>query len=181
MKSKIITISAISAGLVAICLALGIYVEFIDVFALIISSAFVIMPLYLNSFKGSVMAYLVGGILGLIFGWFNFLYSFVFPAYFIFFGLYPIFACYFRTKKLKKIVTISIGLIWCIAVFYGIFFYYTLVMGYDMSDIPLNLSWLKENILYFIGAFGVLFYFVYDRFIYVMFALINKYLGKIIK
>ena len=181
MKSKVITVSAISAGLVAICLAVGIYVGFADVFMLILSSVFVILPLYVDSYKGCLMAYLAGGILGLIFGWFNFISSFVFPSYFVFFGIYPIVGCFLREKMVKKYIRITAGLLWCVAAFYGIYFYYTFIMGLDFNDFPEYLAWINDYILYAVGVFAVVFYFVYDRFIILIRALIDRYLGKIIK
>ena len=181
MKSRIITVSAISAGLVAISLAIGIYLGFADVFALIISSVFVILPLYLKSYKGAILTYLVGGVLGLIFGWFNFLYSFVFPAYFAFFGIYPIVNCFLKEKNVKKYISIIVGLVWCVAAFYGIYFYYTLVMGLDFNDLPSYMEWISDFIVYAVGVFAVVFYFVYDRFLTVVKSIIDRYLGKIIK
>ena len=181
MKSRAITVSAISAGLVAISLAIGIYLGFADVFALIISSVFVILPLYLKSYKGAILTYLVGGVLGLIFGWFNFLYSFVFPAYFAFFGIYPIVNCFLKEKNVKKYISIIVGLVWCVAAFYGIYFYYTLVMGLDFNDLPSYLEWVSDFIVYTVGIFGVVFYFVYDRFLTVVKGIMDRYLGKIIK
>ena len=181
MKSRVVTVSAISAGLTAICLTLGIYVNVIDVFALILSSAFVILPLYVKSYKGCIMSYLAGGTLGLIFGQFNFLYSFIFPAYFVFFGIYPILSCFLREKKVKRYVYYIIGLIWCIAVFYGMYFYYTGIMGLDFNDIPNFLWWIKDYIIYAVGVIGAVFYFIYDRFILVIRIVIERYLGKTIK
>lgn len=181
MKTRVITVSAISAGLVAICLALGIYVELVDVMSLVLSSVFVILPLYLKSFKGAVLAYLVGGVLGLIFGWFNFVYSFVFPAYFAFFGLFPIVSCFLREKRVNKYAFHAIGLLWTVAAFYGFYFYYTFVMGLDFNDLPDFLLWTKDYLLYVVGLFGVVFYFIYVRFILVVKMLIDRYMGKIIK
>ena len=181
MKSRAITVSAISAGLVAISLAVGIYLGFADVFALIISSVFVILPLYLKSYKGAILTYLAGGVLGLIFGWFNFLYSFVFPAYFAFFGIYPIVNCFLKEKNVKKYISIIVGLVWCVTAFYGIYFYYTKVMGLDFNDLPSYMEWIADYIVYAVGVFGVMFYFVYDRFLTVVKSIIDRYLGKIIK
>ena len=181
MKSRVVTVSAISAGLVAISLAIGIYLGFADVFALIISSVFVILPLYLKSYKGAILTYLVGGVLGLIFGWFNFLYSFVFPAYFAFFGIYPIVNCFLKEKNVKKYISIIVGLVWCVAAFYGIYFYYTKVMGLDFNDLPSYLEWVSDFIVYAVGIFSLVFYFVYDRFLTVVKGIMDRYLGKIIK
>ncbi len=181
MKSRVITVSAISAGLVAICLTVGIYINLVDVFSLILSSVLVIFPLYLKSYKGSLMAYLVGGLLGLIFGWFNFVYSFVFPAYFAFFGIYPIVNCFFKDKQVKRYISHLVGLVWCVATFYGIYFYYTMVMNLDFSNLPDYLSWINDYIIYAVGVLGLIFYFIYDRFITIIRTLIDRYLGKIIK
>lgn len=181
MKSRVITVSAISAGFVAICLALGVYVEFVDLFALVISSAFVILPLYVKSYKGCIMSYLAGGVLGIVFGRFNFLYSFVFPAYFAFFGLYPVISCFLRDKKLKKPLYYCIGAIWCVAAFYGLYFYYTRIMGLDFNDLPHFLLWMKDYAVYAVAVIALAFYFVYDRYVFLMRALIDRYLGKIIK
>ena len=109
------------------------------------------------------------------------MYSFVFPAYFAFFGLYPIISCFLKDKKVKKFVSVIIGLLWNIAAFYGLYFYYTAVMGLNFADLPHYLSWLNDYILYAVGVFGLIFYFVYDRFIVVIRMLIDRYLGKIIK
>ena len=112
MKSKLITVSAISSALVAISLTIGAYFEVADLFSLVIASAFVIMPLYFNSKKASILTYLVGGVIALILSGFNFAYSLVFPSYFAFFGVFPIL---FNTLNEKKDITplkVIIGLIW---------------------------------------------------------------------
>ena len=181
MKSRIITVSAISAGFIAICLAVGIYVEVVDLFSLVLTSVFVILPLYLKSYKGAILSYLAGGVLGLIIGWFNFVYSIVYPAYFAFFGLFPIVACFLKEKRINKFAYHAIGLIWCVAAIYGLYFYYTLVMGLDFENLPHYLIWIKDYLIYFIGVLGVAFYFVYERFVAVAKALIDRYMGKIIK
>lgn len=180
MKSKIIAISAISAGLAAICLTVGIYVEMADMFALIMASSFVILPLYYKSYKGCVLAVLAGGVIAMIFGGFNFL-SLVIPSFFFFFGFYPVLASFLREKQIKKPLYFLIGIAWCVIYFYGAYFYYIGIMGMSFSDFPDWLSWINDNILYFLGAFGIIFYFIYDRFITVVRLLEDKFLSKIIK
>ena len=86
MKSKLITISAISSALITIVLTIGAYIEVADLLALVVATIFVALPLYFNSYIASILSFLAGGILALIFSGFNFL-SVVFPAYFGFFGL----------------------------------------------------------------------------------------------
>lgn len=178
MKSKIISISAISASLVALCLTLGSYVTFVDVFCTIIASVFVILPLYYKSFKGCFLTYLAGGLVATLACLPSLTYSFVLPAYFIFFGLFPIVKNLLAYKGVNKIVSIFIGLIWCVLALYGIYFYYVLVLGLNLSDLPF---FIEKYILIFIGVFSIIFYFIYDRFIFVVKLVIDRYLKKIIK
>ena len=89
MKSKVIALSAISAGFIAISLTAGAYIDLIDLITVIAASIFVILPLYYNSYAGCFMANAAGGILAFLFSGFN-IFSVVFPAYFAFFGIYPI-------------------------------------------------------------------------------------------
>ena len=177
MKSKLISISAISAGFSAIVLTIGAYFEMADLFCLVIASVFVLMPLYFNSFMGSFLSFLAGGIIALIFSGFNFL-SLVFPSYFLFFGAYPILAWFLRSKKVSEKVIFIIGLIWSVAFFYGGYFYYTAVMKVSLSDLP---AFLANNILYFLPVVALIFYFVYHKFIFVIKFWLDKYLKRIVK
>ena len=115
MKSKIISLSAVSAAFTAIALTVGAYFEFADVFALVISSVFVILPIYLKSYKGSLLAYLAGGIIAFLCSGFNIL-SLVFPAYFLFFGIYPIIKTKLIETNFNKYVGFVFGLIWFIII-----------------------------------------------------------------
>lgn len=180
MKSKIISISAISAGLTAITLTIGAYIEFTDLFALVVSSVFVILPLYFNSYKGSLLCFLAGGVIAFLFSGFNFL-SLVFPSYFLFFGIYPILAIFARQKNFNKTLRLIIGLIWCVAFFYGAYFYYFGVMGMNVGTYPAWASIVFENLLIFVGIFAVIFYFIYDRYIFVLKKFSDRYLYKILK
>ncbi len=177
MKSKVITLSAVSAALTALCLTIGVYMEIADIFCVICSSVFVLLPLYYNSYKGCFLVALAGGVLALFFSWFNFL-NIVFPTFFVFFGIYPIVRCYMRDKKFNKILGYIIGAIWCVAVVYGAYFYYTLIIKLSLSDLP---AWFADNILIFIGVLGAIFFAVYDRFIYVLRIFSYNTLCRIIK
>ena len=61
---------------------------------------------------------------------------------------------------------------------YGIYFYYVNIMHGIIEGLP---EWLIDNVLYFVGAIGVIFFFIYDRFLVVVRIFINRYLSKIIK
>ncbi len=177
MKSKLIAISAISAGLIAIILTVGAYVEVVDLFAIVVASVFVILPLYYKSYKASFMAYLVGGVIGFMFSGFNLL-SVVFPAYFGFFGIYPIIKNLMREKNLNKVVAKIIGLVWCAIAIFGVYFYYTLVMHELFTDLP---EWVINNVYLALGALSVVFFFIYDYSIFVFRRAIERYLSRIIK
>jgi len=177
MKSKIIALSAISAGFIAIILTLGAYIEFFDLVSIVLASVFVILPLYLKSYLGAFLTYLAGGVIAFLFSGFNVM-SLVFPSYLVFFGVFPIIRCFMADKNINKWLAFFLGLIWCVGVFYGMYFYYVGVMGMTISDLP---TWITDGILYFIGLGGIVFYIIFDRFIYLARIVADRYLGRIIK
>ena len=177
MKSKVVTVSAISAALTAIALTLGAYIELVDLYAIVISSAFIILPTYYKSYKGSFLSALAGGIIAFMCSGFNIL-SIVFPAYFAFFGVFPIVRLLMQEKGFNKIWAYVIGLIWCVAIFYGGYFYYTSVMMVPLTDLPPMIS---NNILLFVGLVAAIFYVVYERSIVVFKRVVDRCLGRIIK
>ena len=176
MKSRLISLSAISSALVAIFLTIGSYIEVADLCMLVVASVFVLLPLYYNSFKASFLTFLVGGVIAIILSGFNF--ALIFPAYFLFFGLYPIVKQLIMQKRLDNTLSIVIGLVWILIAFYVCYFYYTLVLGFSVSDLPYGLN---DYVLYIVGMLAVVFYFVYDRFIFVVKFTLDKYLRKILK
>ena len=178
MNSKLISLSAISSAFVAIILTLGTYIEFIDVFTIVASSIFVTLPLYYKSFKASFLTYLVGGVIAILLSGFNFVHSIVFPAYFAFFGVYPIIQSLFNEKKINKILGVIITLIWFIGVAYGLYFYYTALMNLSLGKMPV---WIADNIYWFIALFAIVFYAVFNRFIFVTRRLCDQLLHRIIK
>lgn len=189
-KSKIIATSAVSASLVAISLTLGAYVSLLDVFSVVIASFFVILPLYVGSFKGCFLSYFVGGIIALVISGFNF-FSIVFPSYFLYFGIYPIIRLIVVKKKgndeycekeskrqIRKILIAVLGAVWTVAVFYGIYYYYTAVMNLPINDLP---EFVANNVSWLIAVVGLIFYFVFDRFVIVSKNFYENYLDRIIK
>jgi len=177
MKSKVLSLSAISASLIAVSLILGAYIELVDLFTVILSSIFILMPIYLKSYTGSLLAYLAGGFIAFICSGFNYL-SIVFPAYFAFVGVYPIVKCKMMDKCFNKYIGQILGLIWCVVVFYGVYFYYTIIMQGLFEGLPL---WIYDYLIYIVGVVGILFFFIFDKFIIVMRLFLDRYLTKIIK
>ena len=178
MKSKLIAVSAISSALISIFLTIGAYVEFVDIIAILFSSAFVIIPLYYKSYKACFLTYLAGGLLGALFSLPMLLKSIVFPAYFGFFGLCPILVWLFKDKKINNILTYILFGIWFIIIAYGIYFFYVFVMNIPINDLPKIIS---DNIYLFIFIFAILFYIVYLRFTYLLRVVEDRLLRKIIK
>ena len=182
MKSKVIAISAISAGFVALSLVAGAYISVADLVALAVSSVFVILPLYYGSYKGAFLSFLAGGAIALLCALPTITVTIVFPAYAAFFGLYPIVRLWLKEKNVNKAAVIVIGLVWCVAAVYGIYFYYTLVMGFSFAEnLPAWIAWINNYILYFLAGFGVLFYVIYDRYVIVMKSFSDRILCKVIK
>lgn len=177
MKSKVIALSSISSAIITILLTIGAYVELVDLLALVIASIFVILPLYYKSYLGSVLCFLSGGILAFLCSGFNIL-SIVFPAYFGFMGVYPIVKIKMLEKNFNRLLTIVISMLWCVAMFYATYYYYLFVIGGVFDGLP---NFFEKYLVYLVGVVGVVFYFVYDRFILVMRFMIDKYLYKIIK
>ena len=80
MKSKVVSISAISSALVAIFLSLGSYVQLLDVFCLFIASALSLLPLYKGYYKASFLTFLGGGVVSVLLSLPTFAFSFIIPA-----------------------------------------------------------------------------------------------------
>ncbi len=177
MKSKVLALSAVSAGLTAIILLIGSIIEVADLCAIVLSSTVVTLPLYLKSYKGSILCALAGGLIAFMISGFNIM-SIVFPSFIFFFGIYPIVRIFMMEKGVKKLVQYIIGCVWFIITVYGIYFYYTLIMGEIFNDLP---AIIIDNILYILAPIAVGIYFLYDRFIIVFKVFTDKYVGKIIK
>jgi len=177
MKSKLISISAISAGLTALFLTVGAYFEVVDLFMVVVTSVFVVLPLYFKSFKACFLAYLAGGTLAFMLSGFN-VFSVVFPAYFGFFGLYPIIRMLMQEKKVKKLVIYIIGVIWCVASIFGIYFLYLNLIPEFLYGLP---EWVVNNIYYIVGLLGVALYFLFDASVINMRRFTDRYLSRIIK
>lgn len=177
MKSKIISISAISSAFIAIVLTVGVYLSIADLFCLVIASVFVMLPLYYKSYLASFLSYLVGGAIAFIFSGFNF-FIVVIPAYLVFFGLYPIIKNLLEQKNINKYFRYILGLVWCEIVVFAMYFFYTEIMNLSFSDLP---AFVFNNILVFVGILGVIFYVVYERYLTTLKRIIDIYLVKFLK
>ncbi len=177
MKSKLISISAISAGFVAIFLLIGAYVEVADIFTIIIASIFVTLPLYYKSFKSCFLTFLAGGVIAFICSGLN-IYSLVFPAYFGYFGIYPIIKFILIENKVNKVISFLIGIIWCAIAFIGIYYYYITIEPGVLEGFP---TWINDYMVIAVAIIGAVFYLIYDKYLTVCRRVSDYYLKKIIK
>ena len=177
MKSKVISLSAISASLIAVVLTIGSYIEFFDLFAVVMASVFVLLPLYFGSYKGSLLASICGVIIAFLCGGLNIL-SLVFPSYILFFGFYPIVRCKLMDKRVKIIFVYIIGCIWCLLMSYAVYYYYTSIMNGVFNGLPV---WVEKYALLIVGAVGIVFYLIFDKFVVSIRRVLNVYLNRIIK
>lgn len=177
MKSKMIALSAISASFVALFLTLGSYVEIVDMIAVVVASAFIILPLCKKWYLASFLSYLAGGILAFLISGFNYL-SLVFPSYFFFFGIFPVVQKIMTDKKIKNWIVYLIGMLWSVAVSIGLYYYYTLLMGFqvDFSSI----EWLNNYAVPLVALFGVVIFFLYLHLINLWLRMAEKYIDKLI-
>ena len=81
-------------------------------------------------------------------------------------------------KNVNKWVIFVIGAIWCIACFFGIYFYCVGIMGLSFEGLP---AFVQKYILLLIPPVALVFYFVFDKFILVGKMIIDRYLSRIIK
>ena len=81
-------------------------------------------------------------------------------------------------KGINKWVVYFIGLIWCVAAVYGIYFFYVNFMLIDLSYLP---PIVNKYIHLFVGLAGVFFYVVFERYVVSVKRIIDMYLGKFIK
>ena len=176
MKSKVVSLSAISASFIAVSLIIGTYFELADLLMLAAASVFVLLPLYLKSYKGSFLAFLAGGVIALLISGFNL--ALIYPAYFGFFGIYPLLKVKMLEKRVSKALSIIIGLLWFLIISYVCYYYYVFVLGGVFEGLP---NWIEDYLIYFLGVIAIVFYFVYDRFVAVMKYNLDKYLSKIVK
>ena len=190
MKSRVIALSAISAGFCAILLTLGAFFEVIDLISVTIATVFIILPYYYGSKKGCILAGLAGGIIAMLLSGFNFI-SLVFPFYFLFtmpFTLLTVLAS--ESKFLKSGIGFLVKIIWTLAVGYFLLWYYTFVIGipitYDFTILgkTFDLSRQENIYYYFLLAYGLLlmvFFLVYDKFVVLTKKATDKILKRILK
>lgn len=189
MKSRVVALSAMAAGFVALFLTLGAYISFIDIISVIVASVFVVLPLYLESVLGSVLAFFAGGVIAFLLGGAN-VFSLVWPAYFLFFGILPILNFIAERKNFRKTLWFVIKFVWFLALCAFLVFYYTSVMDLPVEYVfsifgrEFDFSGVAGIEIIFYAVFGVLcavFFLVYNKFVQLSQAYVDKVLSRIVK
>lgn len=178
MKTKVITLSGISAALVAIVLILGVYLsEIFDIFALMFAPAFLCMPLYVDSKKGAFLSYLAGGLIAVLFTGGQ-ITNYVFFAYFLFAGIFPIVKYIAVTKRFNKVLFNVLCMIWFVAFAVGFYYYYTAFLGF-----PIEMVFNIDPKIYplIVGICSAAVYFLINGYVFSLQLIVFRLLKRIIK
>ncbi len=180
MKTRILTISALSAALATIVLIFGtVFSDLFDLVAVIIAPMVLAMPLYYNSVKGALLATLSAGFLALMLtGFGSIATNFVYGPYFLFFGFFPILKYCTLTKRWNKYLMHTICAIWFALSVVALFFFYVKLLGFGIDlIIPLDAK-LIPVVLFFVS---VPLYFVVDAYVYACQIFMFRLLKRIVK
>ena len=178
MKTRTLTLSALSASLATVVLILGtVFAEALDLFAVIIAPVILAMPLYIDSIKGSLLATLVAGILALLLTGFN-IANLLYISYFTFFGFFPIVKYYVMTRRKSKILYYLLCCLWCVLAIIGIYYFYTAFLGLGLDlIIPISPSVMP----FILAGVGVIVFFLMDAYVFATQIFMFKLLSRILK
>lgn len=157
--SKIIALSAVSAALAVGLLALGAFIEVIDISCVMFAGMAMMLPLSKKSYLGAFLAYLASAILSLILtgGRFTVIVPFA-----MFFGLYPIVNALQVKFNINKVIGVVVKDVWFLLSMFVYFKVLTAVSGYDIfqdfSFVPENLHKYLVPALFVLGAGFFIFY-----------------------
>ena len=180
MKTKILTLSALSSALAAIVLILGtVFHQFLDLASVVIAPMFLAIPLYYNSVKGSFLATLSAGILALLLtGIGNIATNVVYISYFLFFGFFPLIKYLSLTKRWNKYLTHTLCCIWFIITAIVIYLFWVEVLGLEVTLIlPID----KKLMPVVVMALAVPIYFLVDMYVYTCQIMMFKFIKRIVK
>ena len=180
MKTKVLTVSALSSALATIVLIFGtVFADLFDLVAVIVAPMVLAMPLYYNSVKGAILSTLCAGILALMLtGFGSIATNLVYISYFAFFGFFPIVKYCTLTKRWNKYLLHTICALWFAISVVVIYLYYVNVLGFGINlIIPLPAE--KIPVMLFFGAIPL--YFLVDAYIYACQIFMFRMLNRIVK
>ena len=156
-RSKIIALSAISAGFAVICLTAGVFISVFDYSAIFMASLCSMLPLAKKSWQGGVFTYL--GTLGLSCIFFVGVRPELVLTYGIFFGLHPTVNYIFKEKKVNKILGLIIKTVWFVG---SIMLVYFMFSGFLFEESLLNNEFFKKYAYLIIAVVGAVLFIAYD-------------------
>lgn len=158
--SKLIALSAVSAAIAVVLLALGAFIEVLDISCIMIAGMATMLPLAKKSYLGAFLTYLASALLALILTGARFT---VIVPYVVFFGVYPIVNALQVKYKFNRIVVLVFKDVWFLG---AMFVYYKLLVALSGYDLLADFSMIPENFrAYLIPAlfvFGAIFFVFYD-------------------
>ena len=167
-KSHVIALSAVSAALSVIALALGTVFSVLDISMLMIASACIMLPLAKDSLKGAFLSYGATALLSLIFC-ITFKGYAVVALYALFFGLHPIINYLIEKKGLNKYLFFAIKAVWFIGACFLMFYVFSVIEPFPEA--------VQKFAPLIISVGGLLLFVIYDF----TFIRLQKTLNAIIK
>ena len=152
-RSKIISLGAITTAISVVFLALGAYIDVLDLSCLFMASLMIMIPLSKKTVKCAILSYIATCLLSLLFtmGTGKFAIS---ALYAVFFGFHPIVNYIEKEKHLNKILLFIIKDVWFIGTLLLSYYAFTL-----FTDIP---EFVAKYALYIIIIGGAICFIAYD-------------------
>ncbi len=176
-NSKIIALSAVSAAFAVVLLALGSFIEIIDIACVMFAGVAIMIPLSKDSIWGALLAYLTSAVLGFILGGARFT---VIVPYVAFFGIYPIANALQIKYKINRFLALVIKDVWFLG---AMFLYYKMLVIFSGYDLFADFSMIPENFRNFIVpaliVFGAIFFVLYDSVMLKMQLAVNYIVNKL--
>lgn len=158
--SKVIALSAVSAAFAVVLLALGSFIEVIDITCIMFAGIAVMLPLAKEYYLGAFLSFLSSALLGFIIGGAKVT---VIVPYAVFFGVYPIVNALQVKYKVNKILALIVKDIWFLL---SMFLYYKLLVWFTGYDLFADFSFIPESLKKFLVpglfVFGALIFVLYD-------------------
>lgn len=160
-RSKLIALSAVSTAFAVVLLALGSFIEIIDIACVMFAGIAIMLPLSKESILGAFLTFLASTLLALILTGARFT---VIVPYAMFFGLYPIANAVQFKYRINKIVALIVKDVWFLL---SMFVYYKLITTLSGYDIFEDFSFIPEKFMDYLVpglfVFGALFFVLYDN------------------
>ena len=156
-RSKVIALSAVCSAFAILCLTLGAVIEIFDYSAIFMASMCSMIPLAKGSKLGGFMTYLATLLLSCIF--FVGVRPDLVLTYGIFFGLHPTVNYLFKEKKINKILSLVLKIVWFVL---SIILIYTLFSGFLFEESLLTNPTFQKYAYLILAVGGAILFVVYD-------------------